>query len=512
MTRENFRHNRFCQSTRLSLRLMQACAGCTALLLLLPLTLHARGLSQEAAGRFVRLLAAGSDSLDDCVLPAELALAKRLGTTYRSVKHKFLIGYDLEPEIKAGILEGSLDCTVSVRSLEDNFSLLSLRVPQKDCARSYYLREGLLVSPLFYHARNWPQRETRYFRFYLSDTTGFNSYAADRLESFLEAVLEGLELTAQEKQRLESGKIICFRCADQDEIELLTGFRSRGMGILAYDYVATTFNCHYHELVHLLVNFKLRDPDLYTHPFLQEGLAVALGGRGGKEPGVIHDLGYFLARSGLQDYRELLDPGSFAAQDPSMSYPVSGLYSLFLLQALGLEGYLGLYRKYSGPLGSVSGTAIAENDLPAPRLWQEFLDSYTQYANISFAGAPAEAGPFWQQDGSGVFEAGDSYFFRTGDALLIGPPDPATGRSSARFAELFPAAAYRGEKYLVLADPAEVKVYNLWADNLAANFVCGFSFTAESVPATDGFFGFYVRKAVFDEPLESLTISRLPGE
>ncbi len=55
------------------------------------------------------------------------------------------------------------------------------------------------------------------------------------------------------------------------------------MYVVSHDIVVSTYSAHFHELAHLLMNFKLKQPHLYTHPFFLEGLlwpwAVGAGRR-----------------------------------------------------------------------------------------------------------------------------------------------------------------------------------------------------------------------------------------
>ena len=233
---------------------------------------------------------------------------------------------------------------------------------------------------------------------------------------------------------------------------------------------------------------------------------MALGGRGGKEPGVILDLGYFLAKSGFVDISSLLERKSFDSQDPSFFYPLSGLYNSFLLKELGLDRCLALYLKYSGTAEAVSVMKVRESDLPGRERWQDFLDKYKQYENVYFAAPPRLTEPVWQGGGGSIYRAGESYFFRIKAPLLLGRESEGAGSSSALFSELLPESDYRGEKYLITANSAEAGVYNLLTGNLEANHVCGFSFDAESVPASGEFFEFFVRKKLFDRPLEGMMI------
>jgi len=469
-------------------------------------------LSREEGERFILGLAAGSSRLADFCLAGELAASERLSISYAGVENKFLIGYDLAPQAKSLILKDSSCYRFEIQELADSFALLALRIPVMQYERHYYFKGSKLVSPVYYHTRNSQRDESRYFSFYISDSLSFNSYAATRLDSFVESVLELLEFSAEQKERLRKGKIVYVLCRDEDQIQELTGFRIRGMYVLDHDYVVTTFTCHYHELVHLLVNCKLQNCALEIHPFFQEGIAVALGGRGGKEPEVILDLGYFLLGSELVELGSLLGREEFLDQDASFAYPASGLYNLFLLKELGAGNYLGLYRKYSGLKDSQPPDRIDRADLPGDECWQAFLRGYSQFDKIYFESSPSfekshpEARVVYQGENTRIFELGESYFFQLGDTLILSDSSKPERYRSSKFSELFGDSKYSGEKYLVAASPEEIGVYNLFNNNLEANFVSSFSWPPQSIPLNRGRVEFHLRKTVFDQPLSEFFI------
>ena len=166
-----------------------------------------------------------------------------------------------------------------------------------------------------------------------------------------------LSLAPDRLSRLSEEKILYLLCDGPEEVETLTGFKLRGIFLMGADAIVSSFNCHRHEVAHLLLNFRLASLPLYTHPFLQEGWANAMGGRGGKARDVILHLGAFLQQSEFVTYPELLQRKTFANTDPSIAYPLSGVYNRFLLAQQGVDAYLRLYRQYSQtmPISPESG-------------------------------------------------------------------------------------------------------------------------------------------------------------
>jgi hypothetical protein len=317
---------------------------------------------------------------------------------------------------------------------------------------------------------------------------------------------EILSFTEAERNQLKEKKIFYFLCKDEEEIQKVTGFTTRGIYILAQDYVITTFNTHYHELLHFLINYKLRKLPLYTHPFLQEGFAVAFGGRGGLEAHTISEMGVFLIKSGFANYKELLSKLDFQKTDASISYPISGLYSDFLIKNIGIENYLKLYKKYSGNSEKVLSEKINEEDLLSDDKWILFIDSLSSQnpvktivdLNVS------DYRPITQRNDFEVYENDEEYLFRIKDTLLISTPTILSNFKSKIFSQHFPNRNYNSEKYLIIANQNEISVYNLFSDNLSGKYVASFSLPYWTVPLKDGFYEFIIKKNLFDEELMEL--------
>jgi len=251
--------------------------------------------------------------------------------------------------------------------------------------------------------------ESSHFVFIVSDTTLLNDYCIKILEDFYLKISFLLNFNKSQLDKIRSEKIYYILCRDEKEIEKLTGFNTRGMYILAFDYVVTTYNAHYHELLHLLINFKLQHLPIYTHPFFQEGFAVAYGGRGGKEPNVILNLGLFLTESGFLDYTSLQSKNDFYQYDFSLSYPLSGLYNLFLLNELGIEQYLKLYQKYSGTAQELEKMRILKNDLPEYSKWKEYINK-SKFTSINFEMPNNKLSFIFKNRYVSIFEDSDKYY------------------------------------------------------------------------------------------------------
>ncbi len=258
----------------------------------------------------------------------------------------------------------------------------------------------------------------------------------------------------------------------------------------------------------LLINFKLQNLYLYTLPFLQEGFAVAFGGRGGKEPGVILNMGLFLAKSGMLDYSSLLNKDDFYQNDITMSYPVSGLYNKFLIDKTGIEKYLSLYRKYSTIEYKINSLSIDTSELPSEKEWKNFVNTYSDSSIIISQFNRSEYMPLKSNHYSYKISANNKYYlFEIKDTLFLSLKDALKGYNSNLFHELFPVKNYTGEKYAVIADSNEISVYNFYSNNLIAKYVRGFSLSQQPVNFENGFYNFLLSKKLFDKPIDELKIN-----
>lgn len=461
-------------------------------------------ISNNRIETIIDLLIANSKDLSNYIYPAELQTSNRFGIEYDGIENKFFIANDIPKDLSDDLLSSKLKYEYQLKNLEDNFSLITFTIPTLNFTREYYLKDSSIVSSPFYFSRNWKNITSEHFNFLISDETLFNKYSIYQLENFVNKMIGVLSFSDDEIKKLKTNKIFYFLCKDEDEIKKVSGFTTRGIYILAQDYVVTIYNTHYHELLHFLINFKLKNLPLYTHPFLQEGFAVAFGGRGGLDAHTISEIGVFLVKSGFANYNELLKRSDFQKTDASISYPISGLYTSFLISRIGITNYLNLYKKYSGIADNTLIESIIPKDLLPDEQWNLFIDSLLNKNPVSI-NDNLELNDYkliTRQNDFEIYENGQQYFFKIKDTLLISTTETIPNYQSKICKEQFPSRNYNSEKYLVIVNQNEISIYNLFTNNLIGKYVASFSIPPKAVPQTDGFYEFVVNKELFDESLK----------
>ncbi len=464
----------------------------------------AHALDVERARAFIRAVASGSDSLEAFHHPDELALSQRFGIQYEGVRQKFMLGYDLAPQEKLRVLASDAAWNVEVSAEQDGWAVARLRIGSIE--RAFYFQDGYFVTPVRYFTRDFTSHQSRFFTILTEDPATFHPSAAQALDKFVLEAAETLELPSEKLELLEREKIVFVLCKDPESIEQLTGYRIRGMGVVSHDYVLTTYSAHYHEVAHILTALKLERELPVTHPLLREGLAVALGGRGGRDPETILDVGCFLFRSTLVELDSLCDERAYLEETVSFSYPASGIYVRFLLDELGVERFLKLYRQYSHPERDSVNCVIKKTDLPGTDSWKKWLDGWRQFEAVTpLEEIPKNGSEIVKLPGVGVWDWGDSYCFSLTHDLVFSEQEPPPGYQSSRFKELHPELDYNGCRYLISIRDGEIGVYDLYLNTLLANRVP--SFIHPPPPETAKSAGpliFSIRKALFEMPLEQL--------
>jgi len=472
------------------------------LLLFIPFS-YTQIISNHRIDKIITMLITNSPDLSNYINADELQITNRFGIEYEGIENKFLIANEIPKDLSNDLLNGKNKYEYNLESLMDNFSLLTITIPTLNLKREYFLKDPFLVTSAYYHSRTWKTITTDYFKFFVSDETLFNDYSINLLENCINRMSEILSFTVEERNKLKENKIFYFLCKDEEEIQKVTGFATRGIFILAQDYVITTYNTHYHELLHFLINYKLRKLLLYTHPFLQEGFAVAFGGRGGLEAHTISEMGVFLIKAGFTNYKELLSKLDIQKTDASISYPISGLYTEFLIKNIGIDNYLKLYRKYSGTSEKVLSEKINEEDLLSEGKWNLFIDSLSSQNPVVIKTelSVSDYKIITKQNDFEVYENEKDYLFRMRDTLLISTPTIISNFKSKIFSQHFPNRKYNSEKYLIIANQNEISVYNLFSNNLIGKYVASFSLPPKTVPHKDRFYEFVIKRDLFDEKL-----------
>ena len=384
-------------------------------------------------------------TLGDWVDPVALQHSQRLGIEYDKVPHKFLIQNGIDVKVQSGLKSGVLKYTLADTLLEEGFSKVTLRVTSSDYVYTWFLRNGRLSSRIHYYTRDWQRQQSRYFEFLISDPADFNAHAIAELDEFVDSMIVQLALPETERALLAKQKIFYVLCHSPEEIEHLTGFNTRGIYILAFDQVISTFNTHFHEVSHLLINFKLKQAPLFVHPFLQEGFASAFGGRGGKSAKVINELGAFLQVSEFMEVNEILDAGSFRNNDASLTYPLGGIYHRFLFSEWQIDKYLDYYRKTGSASPSLRRKRLRANQLPPMRRFQQFVEEHLKTQYVFFTEEP-EGKLILEEEWGQVWDEGESYRFSLTQSLQLAESERPTGFQSQEYAEIYPERSYAGGK------------------------------------------------------------------
>lgn len=456
---------------------------------------------------FFHDLISDSTGLSKYVAESELEKSNRLGITYAGVNNKFLISYDIAADLKQKIAQGIYPYKLNSKDLGNGIQYVSFTVEKLNYSKDFYFQDKKLISPITYFSAGWKNFSSRHFNFFISDTNLFNNYSITYLESYIEGMLNLLNFNPEERTLLEEEKIIYVLCKDNNEIKKVTGFDTRGLYILAYDEIVTTYNCHLHELSHLLINYKLKTLPLYTLAFFQEGFSVATGGRGGISRDILLDSGHYLHKTGFVPFNSIVTQAEFHSENASVTYPVSGFYSFYLLDKYGLEFYLDTYRKYSGNEEYITNLKIGSVMLPSVDEFETYVKNYKKRSGINLSYSGGAQRVIYEGLPGRIIEVDSTYNFIMRQNLLLSENNPLANYSSSKLFELFPKLKYNGEKYLITADKKEVNIYNLYTNILVDSYSSGLSFENKDIPVNNFYFSFFVNKSIFDDNLDNMVVT-----
>ena len=463
-------------------------------------------------------------------LPEEIRTSKRLGITYTGVKVK----YDrASPLISAleGIRNSDVKVSVTETIYHDDWAQMSVQLTTSDDSAtvSYHLMESegewRLASPLFIHTRNWKRYDTRYVTVHCSDASLINKHALEELDRFTASLGKYFEISPLEMRSLEEEKIDYYLCTE-DQIKKLTGFSTHGMTNLQFDAIISRHLPHYHEIVHLLINYALKELPLYTLPCLQEGIAVCIGGRWRRSPGVIFQIGHFTLAQKIFRLEDVLAYDGFhkKVNNPDFSYPLSGIFVKFLIERFGIERFKSLYRDLSGTEATVR--AFSAEDIQSQisttyeMSWGEIRDDLAQYwEQFEFSGLvpggdllpnqplmtlkSAElSAQIWDVDNAYLFEIQAMTETPSGVILMKDSSSSETESYQSRlFAEHLPYAQYEDEIYGIQFSANEVGLYNYYTNNLLAKYVSSFSPSGDYWNSEEKTIHFRLDKRFFDQKI-----------
>ncbi len=433
-----------------------------------------------------------------------IAASGRLEITYKDIPAKFdcvsLVVQKLDD-----IRSGKAKVMVGMPEEHDGYYIVPVtliyNLSKESC--NYYVvphfGKWRLADRSYIFARGWPALGTKYVDLYIGDSTLINNHALKELDDFIEHAAKQLGISDIRLEQLKEQRVVYYIC-NEDQIEALTGFKTEGMYDLAVDHVFSQHLPHKHELVHFLVNYRLQNLPLYTLPLLQEGLAVALGGRWGKSPEVVMQLGDILLKNEFVDINSLLTFDGFylGTNSAEMSYPVAGLLADLIISEHGMDKFLALYRLVSDNQNRVmamNGDDFKLNKIPAVLgiSYDELMTAFNKYREryMSVGMRPGADiindkntlhfnGQGWNLD---IATDGGDY------SIHYDGPDGATCRiflaeknnpaektyQSWMFAEQNPGAQYHGERFGIVFNGDEAGLYDFYLNCLLAKYVYGFA-------------------------------------
>jgi len=180
-----------------------------------------------------------------------------------------------------------------------------------------------------------------------------------------------------------------------------------------------------------------------------------------------------------------------------MSYPVSGLYNDFIISNFGIDNYLELYLEYSAD--DINGMILSLDNLPPENEWCKFLNTRTNCEQIKVDFDEEEFQILIEDSSFILKEDRELYLIKTNGNILISTPEKEENYISKIFQEFCPETNYNGEKYLIRINDNEIAVYNLFTNNLIANYVSGFTLEMKPVPKENEIYTFCIHKSMFDE-------------
>jgi len=370
----------------------------------------------------------------------------------------------------------------------------SLRVPY------HLVNDGTrwrIVSRLWLTTQGWRRRETKYSAIHFQDSTLINSRALDQLDRFVDSLATEFHMPDTLRTQLAMQKIEYYLC-DESAMQRISGFSVHGMTSTPFDAVVTRHLPHYHELVHAVANIAMRHMPLHRLPCFQEGLAVCLGGRWEKSPEVLMQLGDFMLRQQMGSIAQILSYDGFnQSGNLDMSYALSGLLCGYVIDQIGIDGFLEMMRNRSG-----SDTRVRTMDTQVLKYsiagavgvpWDTLAARVADYA-ATYRDRGLHAGPDWMPEKAASTMPADSMtvVLNTDDSriyfevharndhphgiILIDPPDGETldGYQSRLFAKQAPGLPYDGALYGIEFNAEEAGLYAYDTDVLLAKYVHSF--------------------------------------
>jgi hypothetical protein len=407
----------------------------------------------------------------------------------------------------------------------------------------YHSWGGYIVTPIKALTNYWNTIYTDFTNVNFNDTSLVNKSALDALDESIINICKILGTSQEKVQQLKKNGMsypnktksynkIQFYLCTEEQFEQITGYNAHGIANLQVDAIVTRHLPHPHELTHLLMNYTLGELPLYTLPILQEGLAVAIGGRWGKTPEVVMQIAPALIKNDICKLDDILTWNGFQNEVAmaDISYPISGIFVDLLIQEFGIEKFKKIYLDLSGSNSEVQSFTKSEIkgviEKHTGKDWQQINDLFDyhwpgfEFSGI-FPGGETDPDKDILQINSGtlnlsVYESENSYVFNVrsendkpeGVILFTNTSLPKTPYYiSWMFAEHLPDMEYHDELYGIQFNPDEVGLYNYITNILEAKYIASFSPDSNYWDSENNMLTFSINKDAFVKSLNEYVIN-----
>lgn len=366
-----------------------------------------------------------------------------------------------------------------------------------------------LCYPEDYYAKDWTVQTSKYFRIHAHpDRVQFlNPVLLTEADRFVERIADSLQIDKKTLADMAVQKIEYYYCDGDDAVKAITGVVTKGIYDLASNDVISSDFPHFHEIVHLLVNVKLREIPLATLPLLREGMAVRYGGRWGKRPSALADLGGFLIQEKIVELDSIVTARGFdEASTADIAYPVAGVFTSYLVDKIGQVKYIDLYRSLSGDkdiVDTINHIQVHRAILSATGMteWSDLLNDFGTYLksgsarwSVAAPGSAAKAKRILADPKCTVLQNADwiEFDFVSDSAgaprgnFLFGKDQQLAQQRSMLFHEQYgDDQPFDGFRFGVRFDGNEAGLYDYATNELVAKYIWGITPSDQYFTAAD---------------------------
>lgn len=260
---------------------------------------------------------------------------------------------------------------------------------------------------------------------------------------------------------------------------------------------------------------------MYVLPLLREGVAVAYGGRWGKSAPTILNVGATLYNQDIIPIDSILTVKGFETYASSdFAYFYAGLMNGYLINKIGLDEYLKLYRDLSdSDLDKLAALNASDIGLILAKVcdfenWDKFKEEFSQFVNTTYIedaaiapGLPEDSKQLLAENNYRVYEKDGWLGFEfkkipareVAGNFVFDFDENLVGYGSSLLVEQYKGEkAFEGYRYGIRYDTNEAGLYDYATNTLLAKYVRGFTPSDNYYNETDGTITFKIKRDLID--------------